>query len=244
MRRFPRHGGWVSPGQIPVQIKDEATMQIPHAVLRPLVLGLILLWSAVAVAKSPEAMIKESFNASLDALMEHHEAIAEDPTVGEELIDEILGPRVHFELMSRLILGRYWNQADAQQQERFVSAFRRNVIRTYSRMLADNIDDAIEMVAGEDEILRVDRVTGPDDRGRATVRTTLRFSEASVPVHYRLIRAEDDDAEWLAYDVVIENISFVTNYRQEYSSAIRRDGVETLISRLEERNERARQRDG
>lgn len=216
-------------------------MHIPQALFRALVLGLLLLGSATTAAKSPEAVVKDTFEASLNALLEHHQAIAEDPTVGETLVDEILGPQVHFELMSRLILGRYWNDADTEQQERFVRAFRKHVIRTYSRMLAENIDEAVDMVKGQDRILRIDRVSEPDDRGRVTVRTTLRFRDTSVPVHYRMIRT--DDGEWLAYDVVIENISFVTNYRQEYASAIRRNGVEALVSRLEERNERRERRD-
>lgn len=212
-----------------------------HRILiKPLIVLLILLWPMAGLAKSPEAVIQETFRASLNSLLEHHEAIAEDPSVGESLIDEILAPRVHFELMSRLILGRHWREADEQQQERFVAAFQESVIRTYSRMLAENIDDALDMVDGRgtDDILRIDRVTDPDQHGRLTVRTTLRFDNTTVPVHYRMI--ETDAGDWLVYDVVIENISFVTNYRQEYGSAIRRDGVEGLVSRLEERNERRR----
>ena len=207
---------------------------------KPLIVLLIVLWPAIAVTKSPESVVEETFRASLNSLLEHHEAIAEDPSVGEALIDEVLSPRVHFELMSRLILGRHWRDADEQQQERFVAAFQEHVVRTYSRMLADNIDEALDMVDGRGagDILRIDRVSEPDQHGRVTVRTTLRFDGTSVPVHYRMIETEAHG--WLVYDVVIGNISFVTNYRQEYGSAIRRDGVEGLVSRLEARNERRR----
>ncbi|SEP14338.1 MlaC/ttg2D family ABC transporter substrate-binding protein [Aquisalimonas asiatica] len=214
---------------------------MPHrTLLKPLVLLLIVLWPVAGVTKSPEAVIEETFRESLNTLLENHEAIAEDPSIGESLIDEVLSPRVHFELMSRLILGRHWRDADDEQRERFIAAFQENVIRTYSRMLADNIDEALDMVEGRraDDILRIDRVSDPDQHGRVTVRTTLRFDGTSVPVQYRMI--ETESRGWLAYDVVIENISFVTNYRQEYGSAIRRDGVEGLITRLEERNERRR----
>lgn len=211
-----------------------------RALFKPLIVLFIVLWPVIGLSKSPEAVIEETFRESLNSLLEHHEAIAEDPSVGEALIDEVLSPRVHFELMSRLILGRHWRDTDEQQQERFVAAFQEHVIRTYSRMLADNIDDALNMVDGRgaNDILRIDRVSDPDPHGRVTVRTTLQFDGTSVPVHYRMIETDTDG--WLAYDVVIESISFVTNYRQEYGSAIRRDGVEGLISRLEERNERRR----
>lgn len=204
-----------------------------NGVVTLVVLAALLLTPLQAGNETPERVVRDTFDASLDALLEHHEAIADDPRLAEELIDEILAPRVHFELMSRLILGRYWNEADTEQQERFVEAFRANLIRTYARMLANNIDDALAMVKGQDDILRVDRVTEPDERGRVTVQTRLQFREQSLPVYYRLIRTGDDS--WKAYDVVVENISFVTNYRQEYGSAIRRGGVEDLIQRLEAR---------
>lgn len=203
--------------------------------LRLLIVALLLAWSAVAAARGPEMIIKDTFDESLKALLENHESIAEDPRKAEELIDEILSPRVDFTLMSQLILGRNWRDASDEQRDRFVDAFQQHVIRTYSRVLSENIDDALALIEGEEDILRIDRVTEPDDRGRVTVRTTLRFTEMSVPVHYRLIQQDDD--EWRAYDVVVENISFVTNYRQEFGSAVRRHGLDGLIERIEERNQ-------
>lgn len=183
--------------------------------------------------RAPEAVVHEAFQEALDALMEHHEAIAEDPSVAARLIEDILGPHLDFDLMARLILGRYWREATPGQRERFTRAFREHSVRVYARALSDHVDRAVALVRDDPDILRIRGATSPDERGRVTVRASLHTGNTPVPLQFRLIRRNDTD--WRAYDIVIENLSLLANYRQEYTSIIRREGVDGLIRRLEDR---------
>lgn len=183
--------------------------------------------------RTPATVVHEAFQEALDALMERHDAIAEDPAVAAQLIEDILGPHLDFELMARLILGRYWREATPGQRERFTQAFREHSVRVYAHALSDHVDRAVALVRDEPDILRIRGTTSPDERGRVTVRAALHLGDTVVPLQFRLIRGED--AGWRAYDVVIENLSLLTNYRREYTSIIRREGVDGLIRRLEDR---------
>lgn len=183
--------------------------------------------------RAPATVVHEAFQEALDALMEHHDAIAEDPAVAAQLIEDILGPHLDFELMARLILGRYWREATPGQRERFTQAFREHSVRVYAHALSDHVDRAVALVRDEPDILRIRGATSPDERGRVTVRAALHLGDTVVPLQFRLIRGED--AGWRAYDVIIENLSLLTNYRREYTSIIRREGVDGLIRRLEDR---------
>lgn len=184
----------------------------------------------------PEELIETVFNEAVDALVQHEDAIRERPRVAFELIDEILSPHVHYPLMGQLILTSEWRNASAEQREAFIEIFQEYIIRTYSKLLSDNVDEVIRIVDRSGSLLTVRSVTEPDARGRVTVRTQFELEDSNVPVHYRLIATDNG---WRVWDVVIENISFVTNYRDEFGSEVRRSGIDGLIQRLEERNARA-----
>lgn len=201
-----------------------------------------LTWAIPAVSATPddlpppEQVVEDVFDEAVDAFMENKDAIREDPRVAYDLIDGILSPHVHFELMTRLILGRYGRDANEEQMSRFINAFQESTIRTYSAMLSENVDTVARVVEENGQVVEIAPPGEPDDRGRVMVRTQLNIQEDPIPVLYRMIATEEG---WRVYDVVIENISFVTNYRQEYGSEISQGGLDQLITRLEERNARA-----
>ncbi|MCC5860037.1 MAG: ABC transporter substrate-binding protein [Ectothiorhodospiraceae bacterium] len=210
-----------------------------HALL---ILALMLLapmtgWADQDTDTPPEQVVAEVFDQSVNALLDNREAIRESPRVAFELIDETLSPWIHYPLMGQLILTRHWREATPEQRDAFLEAFREYVIRTYAAVLSDNVDTIATEVSRSGRMLEIQSVTEPDQRGRVVVRTQLRLENSSpIPVHYRMISTDDG---WRVWDVVIENISFVTNYRDEYGSEIRRIGLDALIERLRERNARA-----
>jgi phospholipid transport system substrate-binding protein len=192
--------------------------------------------AAVAADSEPAQLVRDTFERSIDALQENQAAIRKDPKVAYDLMNQILAPHVDFELMSRLILARHWLEASPQQQERFVAVFRESLLRTYSKILSDNIDEAVRQVQSERQIIRLLPTVGPDNRGRVSVRTVLRFGNQDIPMEYRMYQR---GGEWKVFDVLIENISFVMNYRSEYDAELQRGHLDTLIERIEERNRRA-----
>ncbi|MCC5812334.1 MAG: ABC transporter substrate-binding protein [Ectothiorhodospiraceae bacterium] len=208
--------------------------------LMVVLVALALAWPSAGVAadnqQKPDEVIQQVFDESVDALLEHQDEIRESPRVAYDLINEILAPWVHYELMGQLILTSHWREASPEQREAFVEAFSEYVIRTYAALLSDNIDTVAREVSRSGRLMDVQSVTEPDQRNRVLVRTQLRVTDSPVPVHYRMIATDDG---WRLWDVVIENISFVTNYRDEFGSEARRNGLDALIERLKERNERA-----
>lgn len=210
--------------------------RIAGAIAFCIFMGLCFGSSAAAQSKEPDQLINDTFAEAMTALKENQSAIRNNPRVAYDLMEKILAPHVDVELMSRLILARHWTEATPEQQKRFVAAFRESLLRTYSRILSDNVDEAVRQLESDEQILRVLGVDGPDRRGRVSVRTTITFNGQRIPIDYRMYQR---DGQWKVFDVLIENISFVMNYRSEYDAELQRGQLDTLIDRIEERNRRA-----
>lgn len=210
---------------------------LPHRLIALLLAGLFAVCSsALAQQQDPAELVRDTFDRSMAALTEHQDEIREDPRVAYRLIEEILAPRVDFELMSRLILARHWAEATPEQREQFVAVFRESLLRTYSKLLSDNVDEAVRQARRDRQMLRVLPTGAPDRRGRVNVRTLVRVEGNSIPMDYRMYQS---DGEWMVFDVLIENISFVMNYRSEYDAELQRGELDALIERIAERNRRA-----
>lgn len=141
------------------------------------------------------------------------------------LVDDILLPHADLQRMSRWVMGKYWKQSSESQQQQFMREFKQLLVRTYAT--------AIHRVTPEDIRYLPERNSGAVDK--TVVRTEVRPKGMPViPVHYHMHRKND---RWLVYDVRIEGVSLVANYRSTFSAEIKAIGVEGLISRLKQKNE-------
>ena len=203
--------------------------------------GLLLLAMAgqprAQAEQTPEDVIVTVFSDAVELLIEREDELRDNLDLTVSLIDQTLSPHVQVPLMSQLILTTHWRTASPEQQARFVAAFRQHLLRTYARLLLDNLDEVIETVGRDESLLRVRSSTEPDRRGRVTVRTDLELVDEVLPIDYRLIAIDDG---WQIWDIVIENISFVINYRDEFGSRADALGLEGLIAELEDRDTTAR----
>lgn len=190
-------------------------------------LGLLLVAGAVqAQVSEPEALVRETTDRVLQALEQNKERLKNDPQAVQALVSEIVLPHFDFELMSRLVLARSWREASADQRQRFVNEFRQLLIRTYGTSLSQYSNQKVEYLPSQPD---------PDPK-RATVRTQIRQSDGPpVPVVYQLRQTKDG---WKVFDVVIEGISLVQNYRTSFAAEIRQGGLDALIQRIQERNSR------
>lgn len=190
-------------------------------------LGLLLMAGAVqAQVSEPEALVRETTDRVLQALEQNKERLKNDPQAVQALVSEIVLPHFDFELMSRLVLARSWREASADQRQRFVNEFRQLLIRTYGTSLSQYSNQKVEYLPSQPD---------PDPK-RATVRTQIRQSDGPpVPVVYQLRQTKDG---WKVFDVVIEGISLVQNYRTSFAAEIRQGGLDALIQRIQERNSR------
>jgi phospholipid transport system substrate-binding protein len=194
--------------------------------LSSLVLGLAVVIGGVAQAQklSPEALVKQTTEQVLTTLEQNKDKVESDPQAVANLVRGIVLPHFDFELMSRFVLARNWRTATPEQQQRFVEQFRELLIRTYATSLSE--------YSGQ-EVKYLPNPPAPNDK-RATVRTEIVQADGpAIPLQYMLREGADG---WKVFDVVIDGVSLVQNYRTSFASEVQQRGLEGLIGRLVERN--------
>lgn len=174
-----------------------------------------------ALANTPQQVIEESISLLDEKLTGKKEELAADREQLYALIDSILLPRFDRKYAAQLVLGKYWRRADAEQRERFISAFYQSLLRRYA-------DGVLEFDQSRIEILPFD---GDLAEQRTRVKTMVTLDDGTkVPVDYALVNR---DGNWLVFDVRIEGISYVQNFRAELNSEIQAKSLDAVIGRLE-----------
>ncbi len=182
--------------------------------------------TAVAVADEakPEAIVRETSDRMLAVLKVERAVIKAEPDRLYGLIDDIVLPHFDFERMARWVLGKHWRKATQAQQQKFVDEFRTLLVRTYGTALLEYTNEKINFLP-----LRM--TEGSED---VTVRTeVVKSGGVPIPISYSMFHRVDG---WKVYDVAIDGISLVSNYRSSFSAEIREQGMDKLIQRLVERN--------
>ena len=186
-----------------------------------LVCVLVVASSVVSATIGPRTVVEQATQQVLNTLDNNAERIKNDPEAVQALVAEIVLPRFDFELMSRFVLGRHWRDASPTQREAFTQAFRDLLVRTYARALDD--------YRGEDVRIPPQRI--PDDSDRVSVQTEiLQVDGPVIPVNYALFFR---DEQWKVFDVTIEGVSLVQNYRAQFGDIARADGLDALIERVQ-----------
>lgn len=190
-----------------------------------LLTGLLSVAPALADDAAPEQLVRSTTDQMLALFVENREKIQNDPGSLYGLVDDIVLPHFDFKRMSQWVLGKYWRTATPEQRERFMVEFRNLLVRTYSSLLFDYTNQTIDYLPS--------RITHNGER--ATVRTVINDTDgAKIPIVYSMYMK---DKGWQVYDVAIEGVSLVSNYRGTFASEIRSGGLDKLIERLAQRNE-------
>lgn len=175
----------------------------------------------------PQALVRDTSERMLAVLRAQREQLEKHPERIYDLVNEIVIPHFDFSRISRWVLGKYWRQATPEQRRRFENEFRTLLVRTYATSLLEFIDDQF----------RYPPVRMKPGAKRVTVRTdVIRRGGQPVRIEYRLFRGRDG---WKAYDVLVEGVSLVANYRSSFAEEIRKSGLDALIARLAEHNRKA-----
>lgn len=185
-----------------------------------------LLLANVATAEdvAPDVLVKNTANDVLEIIRKDKDIQNGDMRKISALAEEKILPHFDFERMSRMVLGKHWSRASKEQQQQFVNEFRSLLIRTYASALTKYRNQTIEY-----KPMRAQ----PTDTD-VTVRTQIvQPGGQPLPIDYSLIKKEDG---WKVYDVVIEGVSLVTNYRGQFSTEVRQSGMDGLIQRLADKN--------
>ncbi|HEX9474747.1 MAG TPA: ABC transporter substrate-binding protein [Steroidobacteraceae bacterium] len=169
----------------------------------------------------PGLLIESAAQEMLRDLDAHRAEYRKEPGKVNTLVDRILLPHFDTEYSARLVLGRHWNTASPEQRQRFVNSFYHSLLNSYGTALLDFTDDRLKVLP----------YRGDPAASSATVRTLVRKSDGGVvAVNYSLHRTAKG---WKAWDVIIEGISYVKSFRDDFGAEIEQNGVESLIARLE-----------
>jgi len=185
---------------------------------------LLLPLFAAADVTPPDVLVKTTANDVLAIIKSDKDIQAGDMSKITALAEAKILPQFDFNRMSRMVLGKYWAGATPDQQHQFIAQFRSLLIRTYASALSKYRDQTIEY-----KPLRAD--AGATD---VTVKTQINQpSGQPIPIDYSLIKNPDG---WKVYDVVIDGISLVTNYRGQFAEIARQGGLDQVIQRLADKN--------
>ncbi len=187
-------------------------------------LGLLVAAAAFAVQAAdvaPDALVKSTVNEVLSVIKQH-----KDRQTLHDLAEKKVLSHFDFQAMTRIAVGRSWRDANPDQQKRLENAFRGLLVNTYTTALSRNTES--------DAVVEVKPVQLKPDQDDVTVKTVARQSgRQPVAIDYRMTRTSNG---WKVYDVIVENLSLVTNYRGSFSTEISRSGIDGLIKVIEDKN--------
>jgi phospholipid transport system substrate-binding protein len=180
--------------------------------------------AAAVPGPAPQDLIQKVSQDLLRELDANRAVYVKDPHKLRALVDKYLLPSFDVDFAARLVLGRNWRTATDAQKKRFIDAFYQSMMRNYG-------DAIVEFRADR---LRILPFKGDPASGSATVRTEVtRENGTPVPVNYSLHATPQG---WRVWDVTIEGISYVKNYRTDFGAEAEQKGLDAVIQRLETQN--------
>ncbi|HYB33509.1 MAG TPA: ABC transporter substrate-binding protein [Steroidobacteraceae bacterium] len=178
--------------------------------------------AAAPLAEGPAQVVENAANGMLGDLDKDRDTYRRDPAKVGQLVDKYLLPHFDNEYSARLVLGQHWRNATPEQRQRFIDAFYHSLLNNYGSAIVDFTADRLKIFPTRD--------IDPEAKN-ATVRTEVRRSNGDrVSVNYYLRRTPQG---WKVWDVVIDGISYVNSYREDFGAQIQQQGIDAVIKRLE-----------
>ena len=179
--------------------------------------------TSAAELSAPQQVIDDTSNEIKLLLKRDRDLLTSDPAYVYKMVDEVLVPHFDLNRISGLVLGRYWKRASDEQKETFKHEFKRMLVRTYATAFNELDDWNINFLQTR---------TGKKAND-VMVRTKITRNGPPVAVDYRM---RDKGQGWKVYDVKIEGMSLITNYRSSFNRLIRTSGMNGLLTHLAQTN--------
>lgn len=175
-----------------------------------------------AAAQSPSQVVDSAANGLLSALNADRQAYRNNPAKVRALVDQYILPHLDTQFAAQLVLGKYWRTATPQQRDRFINAFYHSMLNNYGAALVEFTSNTLKVYPTR---------LNPGDQN-ATVRTEMmRTSGPPVSVNYYMHMTPQG---WKAWDVVIDGVSYIMSYRQDFQPQIAQQGLDTVTAHLEQ----------
>ena len=184
--------------------------------------------ASAAAQQSPAQIVQGIADQLATAIEGHHDELKRNHDKLISVIDEVFLPHFDLDYASILVLGQHAREATPAQRERFARAFYNSITHRYAEGLLNYTRGRVKVLPFNGDL---------NDK-RTVVRTQVVLDDGKlVSIDYAFRKGRNGD--WKAYDVIIEGISYVTNYRNQVDAEIRKVGVEQLITNLETQGEKA-----
>lgn len=171
-----------------------------------------------AIGGEATDQIKQTVDAVLDVLNNKELKKPEKKELRGKMIREIVNKQFDFEEMAKRSLALNWSKRTPEERKEFVTLF--------SDLLENTYVKKIERYENEKVVYLDERITGQ----YAVVRTKIvKTQETEIPVEYRIFKKAD---KWEVYDIIVEGVSLVNNYRSQFSQIIRSSSYEELVKKL------------
>jgi phospholipid transport system substrate-binding protein len=180
---------------------------------------------AGAQETAPDTLIKEATAEVIAILKQNRGHLNSAKTVqSNDLVERKVLPLFDFSRMAQIAVGRNWGEASADQRDALTTEFRTLLVRTYSTALRNYRDEQIEFKP----------LDAPAAAGHATVKSAVKRSGSTrVTIDYDM---EKTPLGWKVYEIRIDGVNVIANYRQTFASKVRDDGIAGLIRALAEKN--------
>ncbi len=172
-------------------------------------------------ASTPQKLIETSARAMMRDIEANRAIYRKEPMQLYALVDRILLPHFDVDYAARLVLGKHWRAATPEQRKRFVEAFYRSLLTNYSDALVEFTSDRLKILPAALE---------PAGQAASVRSDVKRKNGQKVPVSYSLRLTSQG---WKAWDVVIEGISYVKSFREDFGAEIDQKGLDAVLVRLE-----------
>ena len=184
--------------------------------------------TASVTQQTPEQIVQSIADQLANDIDGHRQELQHNQEKLVNIIDEVFLPHFDVDYASILVLGQHAREATPEQRDRFSKAFYNSITHRYASGLLDYTRGRVKVLPFNGDL---------NDK-RTVVRTQVLMDDGkSVSIDYAFRKSHTGD--WKAYDVIIEGISYVTNYRNQVDAEIRKVGIDQLIKNLETQGENA-----
>ncbi|MFT7458686.1 MAG: phospholipid transport system substrate-binding protein [Planctomycetota bacterium] len=191
-------------------------------IVRRLIFIMVLMTSTSLLAAdftTPMGRVKDSVDRVIAVLKDK----SLDREASWEKIGAIIDDGFDFRSMSQSVLATNWKKASLEERSRFTEFFSIYIEETYRSRIEAYTD---EEIIYKDEVIR---------GNRAVVETIIRTDTVDIPINYKL---KENEGEWFAYDVIVEGVSLINNYRNTFAVIVKNEGMEGLLSDIQRRIDR------
>ena len=173
---------------------------------------------------APDDLVKKTAEDVIFAIKADEEIQKGNKEKIYKLAEDKILPNFDFDRISRLVLGRAWRKTNENQKKGFIKEFRTLLLKTYAVALSKYKDQKI--------VFKPTRMSKGDEI--VIVKSEIvQNGGQPIKVNYAL---SNNSGKWLVFDIIIEGVSLVTNYRSQFSSEIKRNGIDVLIDKLAKKN--------